>query len=514
MSNITTSPYVIALYVRLSIEDTRVESLSIPNQLRALHKYVDSMENVSDVQTLEYIDNGYSGTNFERPAIQELLEMVRQSAVSCIIVKDFSRFGRNSIEVGYFLERVFPLYGIRFISINDEFDSGQLHGDTGGINVAFKFLISEFYSRDLSTKTKSSKYIKMKRGEYQSTLCCYGYRKGSNGRLEIDEETAPNVRWIFSMASQGISNTQIIKALCEKQILTPAEYKASKGGKQYDISRCRHIWTRSTILRMLEDERYIGTYIVGKRKVIEVGGSHMRLKDESEWFKIPDHHPAIVDKQIFERANKTIRRFKCVRKNRTEYALRDKAFCGCCLHSLTRLKRKEPLFRCKYTEADLSASCRGYTIMESELETILYDIISKQAQAILGLDKLEDADGEKLQSAELADYEKKIAALNAQKRKLYEYFMLNIIDKESYMVSKTALDGELNRLKNIQSSLSLRVKQSQAEQAQKDAAAALAKNVIASDGLTTELVDALIDKVLVYPDNQVEIIWKTKDFCL
>ena len=120
------------------------------------------MVGVKNVEVLEFIDNGYSGTNFERPAVQELLDQMREGKINCIIVKDFTRFGRNSIEVGYFMEMVFPLYGIRFISINDDFDSDHLHGDTGGINVAFKYLVSEFYSRDLSIKYKSAKYVKFR----------------------------------------------------------------------------------------------------------------------------------------------------------------------------------------------------------------------------------------------------------------------------------------------------------------------------------------------------------------
>ena len=130
-------PYVIAPYIRLSTEDSKVGSFSIENQRHTLHQYIDAMEGIENVEVREFVDNGYSGTNFERPAVQELLDLVRSGNINCIIVKDFTRFGRNSIEVGYFMEMVFPLYGIRFISINDEFDSDKLHGDTGGINVAF-----------------------------------------------------------------------------------------------------------------------------------------------------------------------------------------------------------------------------------------------------------------------------------------------------------------------------------------------------------------------------------------
>ena len=142
--------YVIALYIRLSLEDYKYDSMSIENQHLALNEFVSSMPESANAEVLEFIDNGYSGTNFERPKVQELIEMVRANKIDCIIVKDFSRFGRNSIETGYFIERVFPLFHTRFISINDDFDSDQHKGDTGGMDVAFKYLISEYYSRDMA----------------------------------------------------------------------------------------------------------------------------------------------------------------------------------------------------------------------------------------------------------------------------------------------------------------------------------------------------------------------------
>ena len=163
--------YVIALYIRLSLEDSKYDSLSIENQRLVLHEYAASMPEAADAEIIEFVDNGYSGTNFERPQVQKLIEMVRENKIDCIIVKDFSRFGRNSIETGYFIERVFPLFHTRFISLSDEFDSDRFKGDTGGMDVAFKYLINEYYSRDMSIKTKSAKYAKMQRGEYQSTIC-------------------------------------------------------------------------------------------------------------------------------------------------------------------------------------------------------------------------------------------------------------------------------------------------------------------------------------------------------
>ena len=234
------------------------------------------------------------GTNFERPAVQELLTMVQAGKINCIIVKDLSRFGRNSIETGYFIERVFPLYHTRFISVSDDFDTANFKGDTGGIDIAFKYLISEWYSRDMSMKTKSAKYAKMRRGEYQSVICPYGYRKSADGRMEPDEDVAPNVQMIFQWASEGNTAAEITRKLYAMNIPTPGEYRKLKGKAYYNVSRTNGVWSTSTVLRILEDQRYIGTYVIGKRKVKEIGSRHTQLKDESEWFKIPNHHPAIV----------------------------------------------------------------------------------------------------------------------------------------------------------------------------------------------------------------------------
>ena len=205
--------YVIALYIRLSVEDFKTESLSIPNQKLILREKAMSLSEWDNSEILEFIDNGHTGTNFERPAVQELLTMVQAGKINCIIVKDLSRFGRNSIETGYFIERVFPLYHTRFISVSDDFDTANFKGDTGGIDIAFKYLISECYSRDMSMKTKSAKYAKMRRGEYQSVICPYGYRKSADGRMEPDEDVAPNVQMIFQWASEGNTAAEITRKL-------------------------------------------------------------------------------------------------------------------------------------------------------------------------------------------------------------------------------------------------------------------------------------------------------------
>ena len=507
-------PYVIGLYIRLSSEDSKVGSFSIENQKRALHQYADAMEDAAHAEVLEFVDNGYSGTNFERPAVQELLDKVREGAVNCIIVKDFTRFGRNSIEVGYFMERVFPLYGVRFISLNDGFDSDTLHGDTGGINVAFQYLISEFYSRDLSIKYKTAKYVKFRRGEYQSVLCPYGYQKGTDGRMEPDEETAPNVRLIFELAGRGCTSSEIIQELYERKIPTPGEYKASKGRKIHDISRTHQIWQRSTIRNILLDERYIGTYVMGRKQVVEVGSSRVRNRDESEWFRIPDHHPAIISKELFQRVQELKPKKRCIKKNVHLYPLRGKVFCGCCGHAMPRNPSKSHFFVCKHTEVDQSAACHGLRIAEKDLEAILYEIISKQAQVILNVENISNASLLDAKIAKLTEYGQRVESCLDRKRVLYEQVLLKEISMEEYKAQKADVDTELERLRQVHNALTAEISQAKMDTKTKNARLELAQEISAASGLSTSLADALIERVDIYPGNQVDIVWKVKDFCV
>ena len=291
--------YVIAKYIRLSIEDAKTESLSVENQRIMLDRYIDQM-NVSGVEVLEFVDNGHSGTNFERPAMQALLELVQRGRIDCIIVKDLSRFGRTIIESGYYIERVFPLYRVRFIAVSDAFDSDAHEGGTGGLEVAFKLLVNEQYSRDLSQKIKSAKRARALRGEFVTKNCAFGFKK-VGGRLKIDEPAAKTVRLIFELYKGSHSLSEIAARLCKDKRPTPGEHK-----KRIAAPSC--LWSASHLRPILRDEQYIGTYVAGKTKIVEVGNKKPVPVEESEWIRIPDHHPAIVDKAVFEAVRERIGR--------------------------------------------------------------------------------------------------------------------------------------------------------------------------------------------------------------
>ena len=319
------------------------------------------------------------------------------------------------------------------------------------------------------------------------------------------------VKMIFELALTMKNASDIVKALYEKQTPTPGEYRKSKGKSHYDISRSRGIWDRSSVLRILGDERYTGTYIMGKRAVTEIGGTHMRLKPEDEWFKIPDHHPAIVSRELYDEVQAGLRHFKCPKTPR-EYTLKAKVMCGCCRHALQLAPRKIPAFVCRYTKVDENAECYGLEIGEQELESLLFDIINKQAQVILNIDSLDDTTDFSFQLEQQAEYEKHMEKCRNEKQNLYERFVLGEIDTGSYKSEKAVIDGELDRLCRVYDTLKTEVAAAADKKNSDDELRGLAETTLKADTLTRTLVNLLIDKVYVYPGNHVEIIWKVAGF--
>jgi DNA invertase Pin-like site-specific DNA recombinase len=295
--------YVIAKYLRLSQDDAVSESMSIPHQRLMLNEFVDELP-IPNATILEFVDNGFTGTNLNRPAAQGMLDLVRCGKVNCIIVKDFSRFSRDSMESGYYIEQVFPLYGVRFISVADHYDSNDYDGGTGGLDVAFKFIMHEYYSKDLSMKVKSAKHILMKNGEHIVGGAIYGYRKNDSGKWEYDPTAAEVVREIFDMALDGKTTAEIRDKLFADQRLAPREYEYFNKGK--DITP-KYNWATRQIFRILTNEQYTGAYIAGKRETSRVGSKKMIEKDRAEWIVLPNKHPPIVSKEEFDKVGEILK---------------------------------------------------------------------------------------------------------------------------------------------------------------------------------------------------------------
>lgn len=304
--------YVIAKYIRLSMDEAVSESASIPTQHYTLDRHIEALD-IPNATVLDFVDNGFTGTSMERPAMQKMLELVRCGEINCIIVKDFSRFSRDAMESGYYIEQVFPLYGVRFIAATDGFDSGDSADGTGGMDVTFKFLMHEYYSKDLSMKVKSAKHTRMRNGEHIVAGAIYGYRKNGSGQWEPDPEPAAVVRQIFRYALDGLSTAQIRDKLFEAKHLAPREYSRLQQGKELDH---QYQWNTRAIHRTLTNEQYTGSYVAGKHESTRIGGKGQWDIDRSEWIIIPDKHPALVSKEDFALVQEMLRRPKELAPNK------------------------------------------------------------------------------------------------------------------------------------------------------------------------------------------------------
>lgn len=253
---------------------------------------------------------------------------------------------------------------------------------------------------------------------------------------------------------------------------------------------------------------------MGKRTVREVGSSLVRKKDESEWFKIPGHHPAIISAELFRQVQEQFPTFQAKKKLTHLYPLKGKVFCGCCSHAMSRSSNQNHAFYCRHSRADKKAPCHGLHFLEADLEAVVYESMNKYAQVILNLNDISDAEPLDVHLAKQADYQKRIAVCHDQKRILYEQMLLQEISTEEYKSRKTEVDKELTRLTHIHIALCKQTEQMQMDNETKATRKQLAQEVTGAGGLTAALVNALIERVNVYPGNQVEIIWKMKDFCV
>lgn len=299
------SSYRIAIYLRLSKEDEEIhdESNSILSQRLLLNGYVRN--NFEKYELAEFVDDGFSGTNFQRRGISTLLEQARDGKFDCIIVKDFSRFSRDYIELGSYLEQIFPILGVRFISLNDNYDSRNYVGIASDLNTSFKGLMYDLYSKDLSIKVKSSMQSRKEQGQYTSGNAPFGYQKSPRDRhiLIVAEDEAVIVRRIFASALEGKSSMMIARELNQEQVSTPIEYKISKKQTNRSPRGDKFQWNHTIICSILNNPVYVGDMVYGKYYKNEVGGKKY-LKPKSEWKIYKNHHEAIVSREDFDKLQK------------------------------------------------------------------------------------------------------------------------------------------------------------------------------------------------------------------
>ena len=304
-----------AAYLRLSIEDgDKAESNSIGNQRELIRDFAAERPGLHLIE--EYADDGYTGTNFERPGFKRMMEDIKSGKINCIIVKDLSRLGRNYIEMGKYLEQIFPMMGIRFIAINDNYDNANTESsDSDSIVVPFKNLLNDSYCRDISIKVRSQLDMKRRKGEFIGGYAIYGYCKDkrNKNRLVVDEYAADIVRSIYRRKLEGMSAQAIAEQLNSENVLAPSEYKRLCGLNYHSGFKAgTHAkWQAIQVLRILKNEVYTGTMVQGRRQKINYKIKKIRDVEESGWIRVPNMHEAIIPQKLFDTVQEVLKLDTC-----------------------------------------------------------------------------------------------------------------------------------------------------------------------------------------------------------
>lgn len=385
----TEKTYNVGIYCRLSNDDERDgESVSIENQKLLLQSYVRQMGwNEIDV----YIDDGYTGTNFNRPGVQRLIEDAKAKRINLILVKDLSRFGRNYIEIGQYTDYLFPSIGCRFVALNNGVDTESNNGSTDVM--CFLNLFNEFYSRDTSKKVKAVKRACAENGKFMGTYPAYGYKRDNEDKhhLVIDEDTAPIVRRIFSMRATGMGFTGIAAQLNEEGIPSPGMLYYQRRGKA-DPRRVNHKWVGETVKHLIRNEVYIGNMVQGKTGTVSYKNKKLISKPEDEWIRVEGTHEPIISQEIWDTVQSIDQ--KRVRKNAASDGIRSVftglvycAECGFKMRNHTEkftYKDGSPgrysSFICGNYARSGKSACTIHTIYENVLEQIVLEDIREKAR--------------------------------------------------------------------------------------------------------------------------------------
>ena len=451
-----------AAYLRLSYTENREnESDSIANQKKLIEDYVKGRPDIELVS--EKVDDGYSGILFDRPAFQEMMQDIIEGRVNCVIVKDLSRLGREYIETGRYLRRIFPAYGVRFIAINDNIDTAHEHaGDD--LSISMKNIINDAYCHDISVKTRSALAVKRRNGDYVGACPVYGYRKSeeNRNRLVVDEYAARVVRDIFRARIDGRSAKKIADELNALGVLSPLAYKVNRGlphptGGFADRKDAK--WSATTVIRILQDEIYTGTLVQGRRGTVNHKIKDVVKRPAEEWVRVENAHEPIIRKTDFNLVQSIMK----LDTRTTSYG--DKVYlfsgllvCGCCGGPMTRKTntsggKKYIYYHCPTGKKH--GCTHPVMLREDELVRCVLASLQAHIRNVVSLDELLDSiSGDAINHDLIAGYKAQIAENKAQleqistfKAGLYENFISGLLDKTEYKALRDGYTGRIEQLR-------------------------------------------------------------------
>lgn len=505
-----------ALYIRLSVEFNGKRGDSLETQRQIMEAYAALCPDLEIVEV--YTDNGITGRTFEREAFQRMLADVEAGKINCIMVKDLSRLGRNTIDTGYYIEKYFPLHGVRFIAVNDQFDSEDSENSGNHLIVPLKNMINEAYAADISKKVRAQQNQAMRDGEFVGGRPPYGYRKDPDNchRLLVNEDTAPIVRQIFQWTVDGVPLNVIVKRLNESGVMTPGYYLASIGLITSKKLMGSGKWQTWTVGKILADEVYTGDMVQGKHTNV---GHKQVVTKPVDWIVVRNTHEPLVSREVFAKAQ-AVREQMASKYTRTmkvpysENILRGRVFCAHCGKNLHRQRSHGRYFyRCISNDRMGEGSCTGGIIHlpEPDLFNTILTIIRQKAEVVMGEAlRLKQCDGKI--AAQKVQVDQEIAELGRQTQKnkairagLYENFVKGILTRAEYLEMQEdysqKISDAVERVQQLQTRQAELERQMEHYTSMADKLAAAGRDTT----LSALLVNQLIGRVTVNGPDDVSI---------
>jgi len=518
-----TNTYNAAIYVRLSKEDgDKPESDSIANQKDLIRAYLSGRPDV--VVRSERVDDGYTGVNYDRPDFIAMMEDVKEKKINCIVVKDFSRLGRNFIETGKYIEKIFPFMGVRFISVNDNYDSLNPKSSADNLIIPVKNLMNDAYCRDISIKIRSQLDIKRRKGEFIAPFAVYGYLKDpeNKNKLIVDEYAAAVVQDIFKMKLEGISAQAIASRLNQGDILSPMEYKALIGLKFKTTFKAnpKAKWTAAAILRILKNPVYIGILVQGKRSTPNYKVKKRFDKPADQWITIEDNHEPIIGKAVFDSVAKVLRAdTRTAPSEETVYPLSGLVYCGDCGRSMVRKNNasaSNPYYYYICSGYKQGSGCASHSIRDILLEESVLAALQKHIRGILDIERtLDSIENLAYTSRQVKKADERLVAkrrelekYQSNKIRLYEDYTDGIVNREDYAAFGKRYDRKIAETENAVFSIEKEIDELASGESAGQEWIGYFKQYGNVEELSRKLLVHLIDRVLVYEDKKIHIRFK------
>ena len=514
------SSFKVGFYIRLSRDDGNIESDSIVSQRSLLRRYVK--EN-NYIVVDEYVDDGFTGTNFDRPGFKKMIQDIELGKINMIITKDMSRLGRDYIGTGELIEKYFPNKNVRYIAINDGIDT--FIDNTNNDIAPFKAIMNDMYAKDISKKVKSSLHSRMKDGLYVSGRCPFGYKKDPTNKnhLVVNVEQANVVKLIFDLALKGNTYHFIAQYLTQRKIKTPASYYNYVWNTKCStecISKEYGVWVDTTIKAILTNRIYTGDAVQGKTKKINYKLKKTVKNNPDDYIIVENTHEAIIDKSTFNYVQTLLPKNVKRPEKKRFYLLDGLLYCGDCKHRIT-IRYQNKTGR-SYTTCDYYRTyskyhvCTTHTNNYEALERVILDNIIGVCKKYLDKNKVKDSIGNISPLDNTLKIKKQIESLGLINNKLtenldktYMNMLKGIIDEEQYVRVSESLKQEIeNNRKNIDN---LKNENSESNKIDKKLIDKYINEFLSLENLIRELIINLVEKIYIYQDKQVDIIFTFKN---